>query len=194
MKLLVATNNTGKQEEFAKIFSGLSCDILFPNDVELSDLEVAETGSTARENALLKASQFALKTGLLTVADDSGLEINALDGAPGVHSKRFHFGSDKDRNQKILELMANENDRSALFRSVLCLFDPKSKSTKYFEGIFDGSISTEEKGEDGFGYDPIFVPEGETKSIAELGMKYKNEHSHRSIAIKKLRTFLNIKK
>jgi XTP/dITP diphosphohydrolase len=194
MKLLVATNNKGKQTEFSKILSGLDYDILFPGDVSLSDLDVAETGSTARENALLKAREFSLKTGLLTVADDSGLEINALDGAPGINSKRFHLGSDEDRNQRILELMESVNDRSALFRSVLCLFDPKSKSTEYFEGVFNGSISQEERGKDGFGYDPIFVPVGEEKTVAELGNKYKNEHSHRSIAIKKLKYFLNINK
>lgn len=193
MKLLVATNNKGKQKEFSKILSGLDYHILFPSDVNLSDLDVAETGATAKENASLKAREFAQKTGLLTVADDSGLEIAALDGAPGIHSKRFHLGSDEDRNQKILELLEGVTDRSALFRSVLCLYDPKTKSSEYFEGIFNGSISHEEKGKDGFGYDPVFVPTGGDKSIAELGIKYKNEHSHRALAIKKLKKFLDNK-
>jgi XTP/dITP diphosphohydrolase len=190
MKLLVATNNAGKQKEFAKCLAGLGYEILFPSDVGLSDLDVEESGSTAQENALLKASQFAQKAGLLTVADDSGLEIAALDGAPGIHSKRFHLGSDADRNQRIFELLAEADDRSALFRSVLCLYDPQSEKTDYFEGIFHGSISFTEKGNAGFGYDPIFIPKGEEKTIAELGIEYKNEHSHRAIAIEKLGEFL----
>jgi XTP/dITP diphosphohydrolase len=193
MKLLIATNNDGKQKEFARILSGLNFDLIFPIDVGLSDLDVDETGSTARENSHLKAVAFAEKTGLLTVADDSGLEIEALDGAPGIHSKRFHLGEDTDRNQKIFELMEGAEgpeNRKCLFRSVLCLYDPNSKQDNYFEGIFRGYISKEEKGSDGFGYDPIFIPTSETKSIAELGIEYKNKHSHRAIAINKLMNFL----
>ncbi|NCN87315.1 MAG: RdgB/HAM1 family non-canonical purine NTP pyrophosphatase [Candidatus Pacebacteria bacterium] len=191
MKLLIATNNKGKQKEFIKVLAGLNYDILLPADLNLEDLEVAETGKTARDNALLKAREFAHKTGLLTVADDSGLEIDALDGAPGIHSKRFQIGSDEDRNKKILELLDNVKNRSAIFRSVLCLFDPISEKVEYFEGIFKGSIALTQIGRDGFGYDPIFIPFGETKSVAELGIDYKNEHSHRAIAIKKLKTFLD---
>ncbi|MDH5533681.1 MAG: RdgB/HAM1 family non-canonical purine NTP pyrophosphatase [Candidatus Pacebacteria bacterium] len=193
MKILIATNNKGKQKEFARILGDLDLELVFPADVGLSDLDVDETGSTAKENAYLKAVAFAEKTGILTVADDSGLEIDALDGAPGIHSKRFHIGEDTDRNQRIFELMdgiEGPEKRKALFRSVLCLYDPKTKQTDYFEGLFYGYISREEKGTDGFGFDPIFIPVGETRSIAELGIDYKNEHSHRALAIKKLMTFL----
>ena len=193
MKLLIATNNKGKQKEFARILGGVNYQLVYPTDVSLADFDVDETGSTAKENAYLKAEAFAKKTGLLTVADDSGLEIAALDGAPGIHSKRFHLGEDTDRNQKVFELMEgieSTEDRKALFRSVLCLYDPQSEQTDYFEGIFDGYISKEEKGSEGFGYDPIFIPKEETKTIAQLGIEYKNEHSHRAIAINKLMTFL----
>ena len=130
MKLLIATNNKGKQKEFTRILGGLNYELVFPVDVGLSDLDVDETGSTAKENSNLKAVAFAEKTGLLTVADDSGLEINALDGAPGIHSKRFHIGEDTDRNQKIFELMKGvqgPDKRKCLFRSVLCFYDPQSK-------------------------------------------------------------------
>lgn len=190
MKLLIATNNQGKQKEFARILDGLGIDLIFPKDVDLSDLDVDETGQTAKENAYLKASEFARITGLLTVADDSGLEIDALDGAPGIHSKRFHLGTEQDRNIKIIELLDGVEDRSALFRSVLCLVEPKGNLEEYFEGILHGSIGVEEKGDAGFGFDPIFIPKGETKSISQLGMKYKNEHSHRAIAIEKLKDYL----
>jgi len=89
-----------------------------------------------------------------------------------------------------MEGIESPEDRKALFRSVLCLYDPQSEQTDYFEGIFDGYISKEEKGSEGFGYDPIFIPKEETKTIAQLGIEYKNEHSHRAIAINKLMTFL----
>jgi XTP/dITP diphosphohydrolase len=194
MKLLVATNNYGKQKEFARLLAGLDYELVYPQDIGLSDFDVEETGQTAKENALLKAKSFAQKTGLLTVADDSGLEIEALDGAPGIHSKRFYLGGDSDRNQKIFELMEGVEDRTALFRSVLCLFDPQSKVMEYFEGIFSGSISLEEKGEAGFGYDPIFIPDGKVQSVAELGIEYKNQYSHRALAIKKLLDYLQNKK
>lgn len=190
MKLLVATNNKGKQKEFARILAETGFEFVFPSDVGLDTLDVAETGSTAKENAYLKASEFAKQSGLLTVADDSGLEIDALDGAPGIHSKRFYLGTEQERNQKIFELLDGVEDRSALFRSVLCLIDPESDLEEYFEGIYYGEISREERGDAGFGYDPIFIPEGETQTVGELGIEYKNTHSHRALAIEKLKEYL----
>lgn len=195
MKLLVATNNQGKQKEFRRILGSIGVELVFPEDVGLGELEVEETGSTFRENALLKARQFAKKSKLLTIADDSGLEVKFLGDQPGANSKRFFPGSDGDRNNHLLSLMSQAvgEDREALFKTVLCLFNPNTNEAYYFEGIYRGVIAMEANGNEGFGYDPIFIPEGETKTSAQLGLEYKNQHSHRYLAIKKLAKYLEDK-
>lgn len=190
MKLLVSTNNQGKQREIAQILSGLDVELVFPLDVNLDQLEVAETGLTFAENASLKARAFAQQSGLLTVADDSGLEVEALHGAPGVHSKRFAHGSDAEKNLKILAMLEGQTNRRARFRCVLALFDPKTQQENTFVGDFNGQIALRPEGEAGFGFDPIFIPEGETKPISVLGLDYKNEHSHRASAFKQLASYL----
>jgi XTP/dITP diphosphohydrolase len=186
MKILVATNNSGKQAEFEKILSDFKFEVIFPKDIGLEEFDVDETGETFKENSFLKAEAFAQESGLLTLADDSGLEIAALNGAPGVHSKRFFAGSESDRNQKMLEMLEGKQDRFAKVTSVLCFYDPKKKEPQYFEGVFKGEIGFEEKGEAGFGFDTIFIPFGEKKTVAQLGLKYKNRISHRALALKKL--------
>lgn len=199
MKLLVATNNKAKQQEFSQILSKTNFELVFPIDVGLNELEVDETGESFVENAWLKACEFAGLSGLLSVADDSGLEVEALDGAPGISSKRFHSGSDADRCLKIISLLDGQENRKAHFRSVLVLVDPakkidpdfsKHQQDLVFEGLFTGTIAFGLSGNEGFGYDPIFIPEGETKTVSELGQNYKNEHSHRAQAIKKLAEYL----
>jgi len=199
MKLLVATNNKAKQQEFSQILSQTNFELVFPNDVGLADLDVAETGESFVENAWLKACEFARLSGLLSVADDSGLEVEALGGAPGIHSKRFSEGTDAERCQKIISLLDGEENRQANFRSVLVLVDPREKldpdfskhqQDLVFEGIFAGTIDFAMSGKEGFGYDPIFIPAGETKTVAELGQDYKNQHSHRAWAIQKLAVYL----
>lgn len=199
MKLLVATNNKAKQQEFSQILSQTNFELVFPEDIGLSDLDVAETGESFVENAWLKAQEFARLSGLLSVADDSGLEVEALGGAPGVHSKRFSGGTDEDRCKKIISLLDGQENRRAHFRSVLVLVDPKEKvdpdfskhhQDLVFQGIFTGTIAFAMSGEEGFGYDPIFIPENETKTVAELGQDYKNQHSHRAQAIQKLAEYL----
>lgn len=190
MKLLISTNNKDKQREFAQVLSGMAVELVFPQDIGLGELEVDESGDTFEENARLKAVAFANASGLLTVADDSGMEIEALGGAPGVHSKRFVTGSDSERRKKVLELMEEKSNRNARFRCTLVLIDPKTNLEQVFVGDFDGEISREELGDEGFGLDPVFVPKGETKTVAQLGNDYKNEHSHRALAIKKLATYL----
>ncbi|MCL4208989.1 RdgB/HAM1 family non-canonical purine NTP pyrophosphatase [Patescibacteria group bacterium] len=199
MKLLVATNNKAKQQEFSQILSQTNFELVFPEDVGLSDLDVAETGESFVENAWIKAQEFARLSGLLSVADDSGLEVEALGGAPGIHSKRFSSGTDEDRCKKIISLLDGQENRRAHFRSVLVLVDPKEKvdpdfskhqQDLVFEGIFAGTIAFAISGKEGFGYDPIFIPEGETKTVAELGQDYKNQHSHRAQAIQKLAEYL----
>lgn len=199
MKLLVATNNKAKQQEFFQILSKTNFELVFPVDVGLSDLDVDETGESFAENAWLKACEFARLSGLLSVADDSGLEVEALGGEPGIHSKRFSSGTDADRCLKIISLLNGQKNRSAHFRSVLVLVDPAVKINPdfsahhqdlVFEGLFTGTIAPVMSGNEGFGYDPIFIPEGETKTVSELGQDYKNQHSHRAQAIKKLAEYL----
>lgn len=197
MKLFVATNNPGKQTEFSKILGDLNFELVFPADLAMVDVEVEENGQTFADNALLKAKYFAEKTGMLSVADDSGLEIDFLDGAPGVASKRFFAGTGSDRCQHILQLMGSVTDkikRRAKFVTVLCLYDPNTKETKFFEGKFAGTIAKESRGKSGFDYDYIFIPNGQTKTVAELGVDYKNEHSHRAFALQQLSTYLKDRK
>lgn len=193
MKILIATNNSGKQAEFEKILSDFKFEVVFPKDIGLDKFDVDETGETFRENSFLKAEAFAQKSGFLTLADDSGLQIAALDGAPGVYSKRFFAGSESDRNQKMLEMLKGKQDRFAKITSVLCLYDPRKKETQYFEGVFEGEIGFEEKGEAGFGFDTIFIPFGGKKTVAELGLEYKNRVSHRALALQKLSDYLEKK-
>lgn len=191
VKLLLATNNQGKLSEMRAILSSLQVEVLSPEDVGVSkDFDVEETGTTFAENAELKARTFAQETGLLAVADDSGLSVVALNGEPGVYSKRFVSGSDSDRNQEILRRLGNEKNRAAFFTSILCLYDPIQKKALCFEGKVHGDIGFMEAGNKGFGYDPIFVPKGYTKTLAELGSEVKNTISHRAKSIQKLKKHL----
>lgn len=195
MKLLVATTNPGKIKEFQTLLKDLEVEIISATDLDsVAGLDVEETGQTYQDNALLKAKTFAEKSGLLTVADDSGLEVTALDNGPGVHSNRFFQGSDQDRNQKIISLLTDKKDRTAQFVAVLCLYDPETEKHQFFEGRWHGSISDQEKGEAGFAYDRIFIPEGYDRTTAELGMKIKNEIGHRALALQKLKSYLSSKK
>ena len=192
--LLVATTNSGKVREFTELLAQSHLQIHTPHTIPaVENLDVEETGETFQENALLKATAFAQLAKVLTVADDSGLEIKALNGQPGVRSKRFAPGSDADRNQKVLELLKGVTDREARFVTVLCLLDPATQETQYFEGEVKGRIGHEAKGTDGFGYDPLFIPEGHEKSLAELGQEVKNQLSHRARAIQLLNEYLRLK-
>ncbi|MFW6369635.1 MAG: non-canonical purine NTP diphosphatase [Bacteroidota bacterium] len=188
MKLLFATQNQHKYHEIKK---------LMPDNVELINLahlgfmdELPETQHTLEGNALQKARFVYEQHHINCFADDTGLEINALDGAPGVLSARY-AGDDKDPVQnmkKVLEEMKEKDDRSARFRTVIAtIIDEKEY---IFEGIVGGSILTEQRGENGFGYDPIFLPDGYNSSFAEMDLNEKNQISHRGEAIKKLVKFL----
>ena len=189
--ILVATTNPGKLREFAHLFSGVpDAHILSPNDAEIWQ-EVAETGTTLEENALLKARAFramlpeeARDQGWWVLGDDSGLEVDALGGEPGVHSNRW-AGPDTtaaDRNQMLLERLEGVPDeqRTARFRCIVALISPDGK--EYLtEGIVEGRIAHEPRGTNGFGYDPIFeLPNG--RRMAELTPDEKNDLSHRGIA------------
>ena len=193
-KLLVATQNQGKQREFALLLSGCGFEVVFPKDIDqVKDLDVNESGNTICQNSLLKAQAFANASGLITVADDSCLEVDSLDGAPGVHSKRFFKGSGSARNQQIIkQLTIDVSSRGAVFKACLCLVDPNKQhySVQYFNGELKGSISKQELGSEGFDYDRIFIPTGKSQTLAQLGVSYKNKISHRTQAMNKLKKYL----
>ncbi len=199
MELLFATQNQGKIAEINSILSNLDLDVLsIPEansytDSNLLELDVAETGSTFRENALLKAESYARLSGLLTAADDSGLQVKKIEGFPGVNSARWLEGTDQERNQALLIKMAAQlqpADRQAEFTTVICLYNPQNKEHQFFRGSIQGRLAKETQGEAGFGYDPIFIPEGHDKTFAQLGIEVKNKLSHRRRALEKLKQYL----
>jgi XTP/dITP diphosphohydrolase len=186
-KLLVATHNPGKVKEYEELLAGLPVplEITFPGQEGLN-LEVDETGRTFEENAEIKARAFAQASGLLTLADDSGLEVDALDGAPGVRSARYAGpgASDVDRYRKLLDVLAGvpEAKRTARFRCVIALAVADG-TVRTAEGACEGEIGFAPRGEHGFGYDPVFVVTGYGgQTMAELPPDVKNEISHRARA------------
>ncbi len=187
-RLVFVTNNEHKLEEVRAIL-GSSFDILSLKDIGCFE-DIPETADTLEGNALLKAKYVAEKYHIDCFADDTGLEIDALDGAPGVYSARFAGeGHNAEKNmQKVLRLMENESDRNACFRTVIALI--RAGEVLYFEGKICGRILRQPTGNGGFGYDPIFVPEGYDKSFAELPAEKKNSISHRGLAVKKLINYL----
>lgn len=190
MTLLLATQNAHKIAEIQAILQEVSVEVVTPRDVGLSaDFDVAETGQTFAENAELKARAFAAATHLPTLADDSGLEVTALHGRPGVYSKRYVPGTDADRNQKILSEVADATDRTAAFVTVLCLYNPQTDQATFFEGRVTGQLSLEPRGTAGFGYDPIFIPSGYQQTFGELGQELKNQLSHRARALAKVKAY-----
>jgi XTP/dITP diphosphohydrolase len=190
MELFIATTNPGKVAEFKAALAGVAT-IKTPADFpELDGFEVEEIGKTFAEIAELKARTFGDKVGLLTVADDSGLEVEALDGQPGVYSHRFAPGTDEDRYKKLLSFMSKETNRAARFVTVLCLYDPATQKVEFFPGEVQGQIAPEPTGTQGFGYDPVFKPEGYDQTFAELGIEVKNTMSHRGRAVAALQTYL----
>lgn len=191
--IIIATKNKGKAQEFEKLFQplGLSVKTLldFP---ELDDVE--ETGTTFEENAILKAETISKRLGLKVLADDSGLEIDALEGRPGIYSARY-AGSEKDDEANIDKILAEldhvpEAERSARFCCALALAEPGKQTLTVF-GTCEGTILHERRGTNGFGYDPVFYVEDEKKAMAELSSEKKNEISHRAMAIKKLEDVLH---
>jgi len=190
-QIVIATSNAHKLREILDILTGLPVQILSLQDFpEISPVE--ETGKSFHENALLKALTVYQKAALLTLADDSGLEVDALEGAPGIYSARF-AGKERDyqaNNHKLLEELQTVPDaqRGAQFRCVVSLVGPSIE--KFSEGIVRGHIIRELRGEGGFGYDPLFVPEGFSETYAELGQEIKNKISHRAIAFQNARILL----
>ena len=184
MKIVFATNNAHKLEEIRQIL-GPSVDVLSLNDIGCHD-DIPETGTTLEANALQKARYIRDKYGYDCFADDTGLEVEALNGEPGIYSARYAGeGHDSEANmQKLLSKLQDVDYRKARFRTVIALLQKGEE--RFFEGIVNGVITREKSGCEGFGYDPIFQPDGYDKTFAELGMDIKNKISHRARATAKL--------
>ena len=206
MKIVFATNNEHKLSEIRSIL-GERFEVLSLKDIGCN-VDIPETGKTLEENALQKAQYVYDHYHLSCFADDTGLEVEALDGAPGIYSARYALMESHDESvshdseanmSRLLRELGNNNDRRARFRTVIALILKKDicpcgctsiKEIHQFEGIVEGEIIRERRGGEGFGYDPIFQPSGYDKTFAELGMEIKNNISHRARAVKKLAEFL----
>ncbi len=192
MRLLIATHNRGKLAEYAELLCGLPVELVSLDDLGIT-FEVEETGATFCENALLKARAYAEASGLVTVADDSGLEVDALGGAPGVLSARYAGpgATDEQRYQRLLEELADvpKPERTARFQCVIAVAWPDGRRA-LTKGTVEGEITTAARGAHGFGYDPVFYLPQQRCTMAELPPEAKNQISHRAIAAQALRELL----
>lgn len=196
MKIVFATNNQHKLQEIREIL-GDQFEILSLADIGCHE-DIPETGNTLEANAHQKAEYVFDHYHIDCFADDTGLEVDALGGAPGVHSARYAEGTDhnsKANMAKLLRELGDNDNRKARFRTVISLIqmeggNPVCSREYQFEGVVEGRIDREKHGSEGFGYDPVFIPEGYDKSFAELGEEIKNQISHRARAVKKLAEWL----
>ena len=201
MRLVLATHNQGKVRELAEMLSNsyqpsaVNTDNHYIEVISLKSYpgapEVVEDGATYAENAIKKASVIAEYTGHLTLADDAGLEVNALDGAPGVNSKRWvgEDATDAQRVESLLKVLEGVTDRRARFIAAIAVVHPDTVPEVVI-GVCEGRITYVPAGQSGFGYDPIFVPDGYEQTFAELGEKIKNRISHRANALQQALTLL----
>ena len=192
-QLLIATRNTGKVREFAELLAGLPLRLRHLD--EFTDIaEAEETGATFAENAALKARFYSRLTGLPALADDSGLEVDALGGAPGVYSARYAgaAATDAERNTKLLDELSRSHDHSrrARFVCVVAFASAASDALELFEGVCEGRIAPSPRGTGGFGYDPLFIPDGYDETFGELSAEIKNRLSHRARALAAAARFL----
>ena len=189
-KVVVATRNRGKLVEIVRLIEGLPFELVTIDEVAPA-AELVEDGETFEENALAKARQAAAATGLPAIADDSGLEVDALGGAPGVWSARYAGtpSDDARNNAKLLEAMKDvpAEQRRARFRCVAAYVDPASRIEIAKSGVCEGEILWKERGSGGFGYDPLFLVPGLGRTMAELPLEDKNQLSHRAAAFRALR-------
>lgn len=200
MKIAFATNNKNKLAEIKEIL-GENFEVLSLNDINCH-VDIPETGTTLEENARIKAEYIYTHYGISVFADDTGLEVEALDGAPGVYSARYAGGEGHDSEanmRKLLKELEGKKNRKARFRTVIAYINADAQQgavrpeAMLFEGICPGEIINEKRGETGFGYDPIFQPAGYDKTFAELGHEIKNRISHRALAVKKFADYLKTK-
>ena len=189
-KIVFATNNKHKLDEIRKITAG-KIEILSLSDINCNE-DIEETGTTLEENALIKVRYIKNKYGYDCFADDTGLEVEALNGEPGVYSSRYAGAqcNPQDNMNKLLDALQGINNRNAQFRTVIAV--TLNNNEHLFEGVVKGHITTEKHGSNGFGYDPIFMPSGYNQTFGELSDEVKNGISHRAVAMEKFIAFLGI--
>ena len=190
MKLIIASNNKGKIREYKDIFEPLGFLVLSQAEADIN-LEVAETGSTFEENAVLKARAIYDISHCCVISDDSGLEVEALGGEPGLYSARYKgLGTEHERRMAVLKGLEGKDHRSARFVTCICFID-ETGAEHIFTGIWNGVIAEKEEGVNGFGYDPIFISEdGNGKTTASMPLSFKETYSHRAKAVKSLIAYL----
>ncbi|KPU26997.1 nucleoside-triphosphate diphosphatase [Caloranaerobacter sp. TR13] len=192
-RLIVASGNVHKIDEIKKILKGLPLEILSKDEVGLKELDVIEDGKTLEENAIKKAVEVSKRVDGIVIADDTGLFVDKLEGRPGIYSSRYagERATYEDNNRKLLKELEGVRleDRTAKFKTVIAIV-MEDKSYKTVEGECLGKIALAPKGDEGFGYDPLFIVDGYNKTFAELGEDIKNKISHRANALKKLRVEL----
>lgn len=193
-QLLIATRNIGKLRELSLLLANQSFELLsLDNFPDLDGVDVDESGYSYQANAQLKATIYGEQPKVLTIAEDSGLEVTALNGFPGINSDRWLTGTYQDKNLALLakiNQLGSDVDRSARFVNVTCLYNPNEQSCQFFKGELLGSIAHQPSGTGGFGYDPIFIPIDYELSFAELGQEVKNRISARAKAIQQLTDYL----
>lgn len=189
--LLIATTNAGKIREMIQLLTDIHFRLITLSDIGYNR-KIDENGKTFEENAKIKAETIGKETGYLTIAEDSGLEIDALGGRPGIFSARYTAGSDGDRNKKILDELRDvpQEKRTARFIAAVVLYDPGDGKMKIFRGVNQGYITGKPKGTNGFGYDPIFFNLKLKTTNGEAALEEKNKVSHRAEAFRKLKEYL----
>lgn len=189
MKLVIATDNKNKVKEIKEVLKDFDFEILSKKELGLGDLNIVENAETLEGNAKIKAEAISKKIDSYILADDTGLFVKALNGEPGVRSARYAGDHDeKENRKKLLKNLEDKDDRSAYFKTVLCLISP-DKNLNFIEGTCKGIIANEEKGKGGFGYDPIFIPEGQNKTFGQMSLLEKNIISHRGRALENLKKY-----
>lgn len=189
-KLIISSSNKDKVKEIKELLSHLDLEVLSKNELDIEKFETIEDGETLEENSLKKAKDLKERVNHMVIADDTGLFVNSLNGDPGVHSSRYagEEGSDDLNTKKLLENLENK-DRKAYFKTVISLITQEGEIYTV-EGICKGKITTTPKGNNGFGYDPIFIPAGYDKTFGELGDHIKNKISHRGKALEELKVVI----
>ncbi len=190
-KLVLSTENKHKVDEIKDILKDVDIEVVSRGELDIEDFHVVEDGETLEENSIKKARELAERCDYMVIADDTGLFVNALNGEPGIYSSRYagEDGNDYKNCTKLLKNLEDKKDRSAYFKTVIALIT-EDKKIYTLEGICKGSIETERKGSGGFGYDPVFKPEGYDHTFAELGELVKNRISHRAKALIELKEIL----
>ena len=193
MKLLIGTNNLNKLKQFKRILAHHlpEMEVLSLAEVGITD-DVEEDGETLLSNAEKKAKYYAEKSHLPTLSDDTGLFVDALNGEPGLHSKRWHTGNEEESYLKILERLKNipEEKRSARYLGALAFYDPKKKIAWHYEGAIQGTIANEPRPGGGFGYDPIFITQAFNRYYSQLSPEEIDSINHRGLGVKELKIFL----